>query len=80
MRNGVYRIRAQMGDVELPSWQKIEFEGVEATTCNLAAGELKWTPEKVVKVTDSRLTVRIYVDPQNQKVAGISEIVFSASL
>ncbi|WP_297093604.1 hypothetical protein [uncultured Draconibacterium sp.] len=76
VRNGVYRVRAQVGDVELPSWQKIELEGVEAATYNLAAGEQKWTSEKVVKVTDRRLTVRIYVDPENRKVAGISEIVF----
>lgn len=76
VRNGVYRIRSQVGDVKLASWQKVEYEGVEAATYSLAAGELKWTSEKVVKVTDRRLTVRIYVDPENRKVAGINEIVF----
>ena len=76
VRNGVYRVRAQVGDVEQASWQKIEYEGVEAATYDLAAGEQKWTSEKVVKVTDRKLTVRIYVDPTNQKVTGISEIVF----
>ncbi|QIA08392.1 hypothetical protein [Draconibacterium halophilum] len=76
VRNGVYRIRSQVGDVKLASWQKIEYEGVEAATYNLNAGELKWTSEKVVKVNDRKLTIRIYVDPANQKVAGISEIVF----
>lgn len=76
VRNGVYRVRSQVGDVELASWQKVEYEGVEASTYNLAAGELKWTSEKVVKVTDRKLTIRIYVDSANQKVAGISEIVF----
>ena len=76
VRNGVYRVRAQVGDVEQDSWQKIEYEGFEAATYELAAGELKWTSEKVVKVTDRKLTVRIYVDPDNRKIAGISEIVF----
>ncbi|WP_163324179.1 hypothetical protein [Draconibacterium mangrovi] len=76
VRNGVYRVRAQVGDVEQDSWQKIEYEGVEGSSYDLDAGELKWTSEKVVRVNDRRLTVRIYVDPTNQKVAGISEIVF----
>ena len=76
VRNGVYRVRVQVGDVELASWQKIEYEGIEASTYDLNAGELKWTSEKVVKVTDRRLTVRVYVDPKNGKVAGLSEVVF----
>ncbi|MEN8117466.1 MAG: hypothetical protein ABFS16_10830 [Bacteroidota bacterium] len=74
--NGVYRIRAKMGDMFLPSWQKVEFEGVIAVTYTLQPGELKWTPEKVVKVTDRKLTVRIYIDYSNNKVAGLSQIVF----
>ncbi|MDX8339839.1 hypothetical protein SLH46_11635 [Draconibacterium sp. IB214405] len=76
VRNGVYRVRAQVGDVKQASWQKIEFEGIEAATYALEPGEMKWTSEKVIKVNDRRMTVRIYVDPKNQKVAGISEIVF----
>jgi len=76
IHNGVYRIRAKMGDSNLPSWQKIEFEGVSATTYSLQAGEFKWTPERVVKVKDGKLTVRIFVDETNKKPAGISEIVF----
>lgn len=74
--NGVYRIRAEVGDLSLPSWQKIEFEGVEASTYELNAGEYKWTNEKVVKINDRKITVRIYVDGQNRKVAGLSEVVF----
>ncbi len=74
--NGVYRIRAKVGDRELPSWQKIEFEGIDSGTFNPGAGEYEWTNERVVKVEDGRLTVRIYVDPDNKKVAGLSEIVF----
>lgn len=74
--NGVYRIRAKMGDVFLPTWQKIEFENIEAGVFENKPGEFKWTSEKVVKVNDGKLTIRIYVDENNQKPAGISEIVF----
>jgi hypothetical protein len=74
--NGVYRIRAKVGDLFLPSWQKISFEGVNAVTYSLKPGELKWTTERAVKVTDRRLTVRIYVDETNNTIAGLSEIVF----
>lgn len=74
--NGVYRIRAKVGDVQLPSWQKIAFEGVEAATYKLDSGEQKWTNERVVKVNDYKLTVRVYFDNNNNDVAGLSEIVF----
>lgn len=74
--SGVYRIRAKMGDYFLPSWQKILFENIYAGTFSLGPGAFKWTPEKVVKVSDGKLTVRIYVDETNNKPAGISEIVF----
>ena len=73
---GVYRIRAKMGDVSLPTWQKIAFEGVDAGELSKGAGQFAWTSEKVVKVNDGKLTVRIYVDENNEKPAGISEIVF----
>ncbi len=76
VKNGVYRVRAKVGDLILPSWQKIDFEGVNAATYSLAAGEQKWTTEKVVKVSDSKLSIRIYIDSKNNKVAGLSEIVF----
>ena len=76
VRNGVYRIRAKMGDYILPSWQKVEFEGVPAATYSLQAGELKWTSEKVVRVKDGKLTVRIFVNEKNNTTAGLSEIVF----
>lgn len=74
--NGNYRIRARLGDVEMASWQKIAFEKVEAGTIATEKGQFVWTSERVVKVTDGRLTVRIYIDETNEKVAGISEIVF----
>ncbi|MCG6190877.1 hypothetical protein [Maribellus maritimus] len=74
--NGTYRIRAKVGDLEFPSWQKVELEGIEAGTFDLNAGEYKWTNERVVKVNDGKLSIRIYVDSSNRKVAGLSEIVF----
>lgn len=74
VRNGTYRIRALVGDHQLPSWQKIEFEGVAVGTFKRDAGVLDWTNERIVKVHDGKLTVRIYVDDEH--VAGISEIVF----
>lgn len=76
VQNGVYRVRAKVGDLFLPTWQKISFEGILAATYNLKAGELKWTNEKVVKVSDRKLTIRIYVDEKDEKYAGLSEIVF----
>lgn len=74
VRNGVYRIRALVGDHFLPSWQKVEFEGVVAGTFTRNAGDLVWTSERIVRVNDGKLTVRIYFN--DEKVAGISEIVF----
>ena len=76
VRNGVYRIRAKMGDYFLQSWQKVEFEGVHAATYSLKPGDLKWTSEKVVRVKDGKLTVRIFVDEKKNTIAGLSEIVF----
>lgn len=76
VHNGTYRIRAKIGDVILPSWQKIVFNGIESGTFSLKAGEFVWTSEKVVKVTDGKLTIRIFVDDNNEKPAGLSEIVF----
>lgn len=76
VKNGVYRVRAKVGDLYLPSWQKLEFEGIATATYSLAASEYKWTSERVVKVRDRKLSIRIYVDPEENKVAGLSEIVF----
>ncbi len=76
VRNGGYRIRAEIGDLFLPSWQKVSFEGVNAGEFSLAAGESTWTTERIVQVTDGKLTVRIYIDEKNKKVAGLSQIVF----
>lgn len=74
--NGGYRVRARLGDGEKESWQRIVFEGVDAGMFVLNAGEFKWTSERIVRVKDRKLTVRIYVDKTNAKVAGIRELVF----
>jgi hypothetical protein len=79
VQNGVYRIRAKMGDSALPTWQKISFEGIEAGVLSNETGEFKWTSEKAVKVIDGKLTIRIFIDSNNKKPAGISEIVFQKS-
>lgn len=76
VKNGTYRIRAKVGDVEKTSWQNVCFEKVDAGTLMLAAGEQKWTSEKIVRVSDYRLHVRIYLNPAGDTVAGLSEIVF----
>jgi hypothetical protein len=76
VHNGTYRIRAKVGDIVLPTWQKISFENVEAGILIRGPGEFAWTSEKVVKVKDGNLTIRIFVDEKNEKPAGISEIVF----
>lgn len=74
VKNGLYRIRALVGDLDFPTQQKIEFEGVDMGVYTCAAGEYKWTAERIVKVEDRKLTIRIYVD--DDKIAGVSEIVF----
>jgi hypothetical protein len=73
---GIYRIRAKVGDISLQTWQKMEFENIDAGVFQNRQGEFKWTSEKVVKVMDGKLTVRIYIDEENKMPAGISEIVF----
>ncbi len=78
VRNGVYRVRALVGDYQEPSWQRIEFEGVAGGTFTRNAGDLIWTSERVVRVTDGTLTVRIFVD--EIRPAGIAEIVFQEAV
>ncbi|WP_340112276.1 hypothetical protein [Maribellus mangrovi] len=74
VRNGVYRIRAKVGDVENASWQKLAFENQLTLAYSLEQGQQTWTSEKVVKISDHKLRVRIYFD--GNKIAGLSEIVF----
>lgn len=74
--NGVYRIRARVGDSSSASWQKVSFEGIAAGIIAGDVGEFSWTGEKIVRITDRRLTICIFTDPENKKPAGITEIVF----
>jgi hypothetical protein len=74
VRNGVYRVRAKVGDVEKASWQKLAFENQLTPAYSLEQGQQTWTSEKVVKINDHKLHVRIYFD--GNTVAGLSEIVF----
>lgn len=73
--DGIFRISANVGDCLQPSWQKVEFEGVTAGTYQLSPGEFTWTPEKIVRVKDGKLTIRIYL-ADNTRIAGINKIVF----
>ncbi len=75
VKNGIYRIRALVGDIQKSSWQKIEFEGVVAGIYQLDPNQFIWTSEKIVRVTDGKLTTRIWLGGEGQ-VAAISEIVF----
>jgi hypothetical protein len=72
---GIYRVRANMGDCYVQTWQKVEFENVTAGTYLINPGLFTWTPERTVRVKDGYLTIRIYLGEQNQK-AGINSIVF----
>ncbi|MDD2382472.1 MAG: hypothetical protein WCY58_01410 [Mariniphaga sp.] len=76
VQNGNYRIRAKVGDQYLPSWQKIEYNRIPAATLSLHAGQTEWTGERIVNVQDGKITVRIYIDKENEQVAGLEEIVF----
>ena len=78
--NNAYRIRVRLGDVEQATWQRVAFENIDAGTFILEKGQMGWTSERVVKVNDERLTIRIYIDESGEKPAGISEIVFQQAL
>ncbi len=75
VRTGIYRIRARVGDCLAPSWQQVEFEGVASGTYILKAGESVWTPERIVRVDDGKLTIRIRTGKAHE-IAGIAELVF----
>jgi len=74
--NGTYRIRAKVGDLFLPTWQKLEFEGVVSPAKSLDAGETDWTGERVINVNDGTINIKIYTDEEGKRGAGLSEIVF----
>lgn len=74
--NGTYRIRAEVGDLFQPSSQKTEFNGIPAGTRELRAGQFDWTNERAIEVQNGKITVRIYPGKENERVAGLSQIVF----
>lgn len=73
---GEYRVNVKTGNMYGPTWQRIEIEDVDAGTIELEAGELKWTGEKRVKVSDGKLTIRIYLKDDVTE-AGIFDIYFT---
>lgn len=79
VKNGTYRIRAKVGDLQMATWQKVQFENIDAGEFSLENGEQEWTSERIVKVNDGKITVRIFIDQQN-KTAGLGEIVFQRVL
>lgn len=76
VQNGTYRIRAKVGDHYLPTWQKLEFNGVPVAATSLTAGKREWTGERIIHVTDRKIIVRIRVDEAEGLAAGLEEIVF----
>jgi hypothetical protein len=72
---GQYRVKALLGDRDVASWQKCWFEGTEAGAFDLAAGQFAWTDERVVLVSDGRLTVRIEL--REGLPAGLGELHFA---
>lgn len=75
VEKGSYIVSAKVGEMEESSWQKVTFNGVEAGTFELVAGEFQGTETKTVKVLDGRLIVRIELKDKNTR-AGINELHF----
>lgn len=71
-----YCVNVNVGNMYGLTWQRIEIEGVDAGVYELDAGELKWTGEKRVKVSDGKLTVRVYLKDDVTE-AGIFEVYFT---
>lgn len=73
--NGRYALRAMMGDGNLPTWQRVSFEGVEMGVFELEPNRFAWTEEQIVRVTDGRLTIRIELR-DDETPGSLSEIMF----
>ena len=73
--NGVYRVRAEIGDQYNETHQTVEFEGVEAGTFELPKGSLAWTKEHHVTVADNQLTIRLRLAGPDS-AAAIRELYF----
>lgn len=76
MKSGDYRVEAEVGDAFAGTGQRIDFEGVNAGSFDLPAGQLQWTPKPIVAVRDGRLTVRLYLKDDTTK-AGLRNLNFT---
>jgi len=74
--NGTCDLRAEVGDHYAATWQQIEFEGADAGTFEFPRGELAWTEEKSVLVSDGRLTIRIRLRDDHTP-AGLRNLTFT---
>lgn len=75
VENGVYLVRAEVGDYYAGTWQQIELEGIDAGTFELARGDLAWTREELVTVRDGRLTIRVRLR-NDRTPAGLRNLTF----
>ena len=74
--NGRYAVNLLLGDVNHPTWQRVEVEGVSLGSHELSASQLNWTRERIAGVTDGRLTIRIYLK-DGATYAAPSEVLFN---
>lgn len=73
--NGDYNAKVKVGNMYGPTWQKVEIEGIYAGIFDLNTGELSWTEEKHVSVSDAKLTIRFYLKDEHTE-AGCYEFYF----
>jgi len=76
VENGEYEVRAEVGDASRPSWQRVTFEGVDAGVYELTEEEFEFTPTKIARVDDGRLTIRFYLKDE-KTCAGIRRLYFN---
>ncbi len=74
--HGRYALQALLGAANLATWQRVFFEGVAAGTYDLEPSAFAWTPERIVRVGDGRLTIRLHLRDATTP-AGLSEIMFA---
>lgn len=72
---GQYEVKAQVGDWYNPSWQRVEFNSVDAGTYDLAKGQTTWTPPCRVDAGQGQLLVRLHLHDQTS-IAGLCRFVF----
>ncbi|GEM_PF-286592 len=75
VENGNYLVSAEVGDAYSATAQRVEFEGEDAGSYELASGQLQWTSALTVPVSDGRLTVRIHLQNASTS-AGLRNLHF----